>query len=60
LLELNGPTVADRPDVSNLCFALFSLAVEPEVIVAESHDFLAGVALKDFVRFKDEFVETRR
>ena len=60
LLELNGPTVADRPHVGDLCFAFFSLPVKPEVIVAESHDFLAAVALKDFVRVKDEFVETRR
>jgi hypothetical protein len=60
LLELNGPTVADRPHVSDLCFAFFSLPVKPEVIVAESHDFLAAVGLKDFVRVKDEFVETRR
>src|SRR4029077_15218502 len=59
LLELNGPTVADRPHVRDLCFALLSLPVKPEVIVAESHDFLAAVALKDFVRVKDEFVETR-
>src|SRR5207237_7348632 len=60
LLELNGPTVADRPHVGDLCFAFFSLPVKPKVIVAESHDFLAAVALKDFVRVKDEFVETRR
>ena len=60
LLELNGPTVADRPHVGDLCFAFFSLPVKPELIVAESHDFLAAVALKDFVRAKDEFVETRR
>ena len=60
LLELNGPTVADRPHVSDLCFAFFSLPVKPEVIVAESHNSLAAVALKHFVRIKDEFVETRR
>src|SRR5205807_6459975 len=60
LLELNGPTVADRPDVGDLCFALLSLPVKPEVIVAESHDSLAAVALKDFVRVKNEFVKTRR
>ena len=60
LLELNGPTVAHRPHVGDLCFAFFSLPVKPELIVAESHDFLAAVALKDFVCAKDEFVETRR
>src|SRR5438094_7980774 len=60
LLELNGPTVADRPHVGDLCFAFFSLPVKPEVIVAESHNSLAAVALKHFVRIKDEFVETRR
>ena len=60
LLELNGPTVADRPHVGDLCFAFFSLPVKPEVIVTESHNSLAAVALKDFVRVKDEFVETRR
>ncbi len=60
LLELNGPTVADRPHVGDLCFAFFSLPVKPEVIVAESHDFLAAFALKDFIHGKDELVETRR
>src|SRR5205823_13999899 len=60
LLKLNGSTVAYRPDVGDLCFALLSLPVKPEVIVAESHDFLAAVALKDFVRVKHDFVETRR
>src|SRR5438552_8454325 len=60
LLKLNGPAVANRPDVGDLCFAFFSLPMKPEVIVAESHDSLAAVALKDFVRVKDEFVETRR
>ena len=60
LLKLNGPAVADRPDVGDLCFALLSLPVKPEVIVAESHNSLAAFALKDFVRVKDEFVETRR
>jgi len=60
LLELNGPTVADRPHVGDLCFAFFSLPVKPEVIVAESHNFLAAVALKDLVRVKNEFVKTRR
>src|ERR1700745_366874 len=60
LLELNGPTVADRPYMGDLCFAFFSLPVKPEVIVAESHDSLAAVALRDFVRVQDEFVETRR
>src|SRR6186997_1700003 len=37
LLELNGPAVADRPDVGDLCFAFLSLPVKSEVIVAESH-----------------------
>src|SRR5437763_16866475 len=60
LLKLNGPAVADRPDVVDLCFALLSLPVKPEVIEAESHDSLAAVALKDFVGFKNEFVKTRR
>src|SRR5213593_4151369 len=60
LLELNGPAVADRPHVGDLCFAFLSLPVKFEVIVAESHNSLAAVALKDFVRVKDEFVETRR
>ena len=60
LLELNSPTVADCPHVGDLCFAFFGLPAEPEVIVAESHNSLAAVALKDFVRVKDKFVETRR
>ena len=60
LLELNSPAVADRPDVGDLCFAFFSLPVKFEVIVAESHNSLAAVALKDLVRVKDEFVKTRR
>ena len=46
--------------MGDLCFAFFSLPVKPEVIITESHDFLAAVALKDFVRVKDEFVKTRR
>ena len=60
LLELNGPAVADRPDVGDLCVAFLSLPVKSEVIVAESHNSLAAVALKDLVRVKDEFVKTRR
>src|SRR6058998_1382367 len=60
LLELNGPAVADRPDVGDLCFAFLSLPVKPEIIVAESHNSLAAVALKDLVRVKDESVEARR
>ena len=60
LLKLDGPAVADRPDVGDLCFALLGLPVKPEVIVTESHNSLAAVALKDLVRVKDEFVETRR
>ena len=60
LLELNGPAAADRPNVGDLCFAFLSLPVKPEVIVAESHNFLAAVGLKDIVRVKDEFVEARR
>ena len=60
LLELNGPTVADRPDVGDLCVAFLSLPVKSEVIVAESNNSLASVALKDLVRAKHEFVETRR
>ncbi len=60
LLELNGPAVADCPDVGDLCFAFLSLPAKPEVIVAESHNSFAAVALKDLVRVKDEFVETRR
>ena len=54
LLELNGPAIADRPDVDDLCFAFLSLPVKSEVIVAESHNPLAAVALKDLVRVKDE------
>jgi len=46
--------------VGDLCFAFLSLPVKSEVIVAESHNPLAAVALKDLVRIKDEFVETRR
>src|SRR5205814_9842703 len=60
LLELDGPAVANRPDVGDLCFAFLSLPVKPEVIVAESHNSLTAVALKDLVRIKDEFVETCR
>ena len=60
LLELNSPAVADRPDVGDLCFAFLSLPVKSEVIVAESHNSLAAVALKDLVRVEEEFVETRR
>ena len=60
LLKLNGAAVADRPDVGDLCFALLSLPVKPEVIVAESHNSLAAAALKDLVRVKNEFVKTRR
>jgi len=52
LLKLNGAAVADRPDVGDLCFALLSLPVKPEVIVAESHNSLAAAALKDLVRVK--------
>src|SRR6478609_9682615 len=55
LLKLNGPAVADRPDVGDLCFAFLRLPVKPEVIVAESHNSLAAVALKDLVHVKDEF-----
>ena len=60
MLKLNGPAVADRPDVGDLCFAFLNLPVKPEVIIAESHNFLAAVAFKYLVRVKDEFVETRR
>ena len=60
LLEFYGPTVADRPDVGDLCFAFLGLPVKSEVIVAESHNSLAAVALKDLVHVKDEFVKTRR
>jgi len=60
LLELNGPSVADRPDVGDLCSAFLSLPVKPEVIVAQSHNSFAAIALKDLVHVKDEFVETRR
>ena len=60
LLELNGPAVADRPDVGDLCSAFLSLPVKSEVIVAESHNSLAAVTLKDLVRVKDEFIETHR
>ena len=59
LLELDGPAVANRPDVGDLCVAFLSLPVKPEVIVAESHNSRTAVALKDLVRVKDEFVETR-
>src|SRR2546430_5965696 len=37
LPELDGPAVANRRDVGDLCFAFLSLPVKPEVIVAESH-----------------------
>jgi hypothetical protein len=60
LLELNSPAVADRPDVGHLCVAFLSLPVKSEAVVAESHNSLAVVALKDLVRVKDEFVEARR
>ena len=60
LLEFYGPTGADRPDVGDLCFVFPALPVKSEVIVAESHNSLAAVALKDLVHIKDEFVETRR
>src|SRR5882757_886647 len=60
LLELNGPAAADRPDVDHLCVAFLSLPVKSEAIVAESHNSLAPVGLKDLVRVKDEFVEARR
>src|SRR4029453_7150153 len=60
LLELNGPADADCPDVGDLCFAFLSLPVKSEVIVAESHNSLTAVALKDLVRVKDEFVKTCR
>ena len=46
--------------MGDLCFAFLRLPVKPEVIVAESHNSLAAVALENFVRVKDEFVETRR
>jgi hypothetical protein len=46
--------------VGDLCFAFLSLPVKSEVIVAESHNSLAAVALKDLVRVKGEFVKTRR
>ena len=46
LLELNGPAVADRPDVGDLCFAFLRLPVKPEVIVAESHNFFASLDSK--------------
>jgi hypothetical protein len=59
LLEFDGPAVADRPDVGDLCFAFCNLPVKPEVIVAKSHNSLAGVAHKDLIRVKDEFIETR-
>ena len=58
LLEFYGPTVANRPDVGDLCFAFLALPVKSEVIVAESHNSLAAVALKDLVHVKDEFVKT--
>jgi hypothetical protein len=54
LLEFYGPTVADRPDVGDLCFAFLSLPAKSEVIVAESHNSLAAVAFKDLVHVKDE------
>ena len=44
LLKLNGPAVADRPDMGDLCFAFLSLSVKPEIIVAESHNSLTAVA----------------
>ena len=55
-----GPSASgDVHRVASL-IAFLSLPVKPEVIVAESHNSLAAVALKDFVRVKDEFVEPRR
>jgi hypothetical protein len=44
----------------DLCVAFLSLPVKSEAVVAESHNSLAVVALKDLVRVKDEFVEARR
>ena len=46
LLKFNGPAVADRPDVGDLCFALLSLPVKPEVIITESHNSLAACTQK--------------
>jgi hypothetical protein len=60
LLELDGPAVADRPDVGDLCVAFLSLPVKSDGLVAESHNSLATVAFKVLVRVKDEFVKTRR
>jgi len=54
LLELDGPVVADRLDVGDLCFAFLSLPVKPKIVVAERHNFLAAVALKDLAHGKDE------
>ena len=59
LLELNGPSFADRPDVSDLCFEFLSSAAKPAMIVAENHNFSA-LALKYLVNDDDELVETRR
>ena len=39
---------------------VLGLPVKSEVIVAESHNSLAAVALKDLVRVENEFVKTRR
>ena len=59
LLDLDSPAVTDRPDVGHLRLAFLGLPVKSEVIVAESNNPLASVALKDVVRVKHEFVETR-
>jgi len=58
LLELNGPSFADCPDVSDLCLEFLSSAAKPAVIVAENHNF-SFLARKDLVHGDDEFVETR-
>ena len=59
LLELNGPSFANCPDVSDLCFEFLSSAAKPAVVVAEHHNSSA-LALKDLVHCDDEFVETSR
>src|SRR4051812_28279338 len=58
LLELNGPSFADCPDVSDLCFEILSSAAKPAMIVAEHHNSPA-LAFKYLVHGDDEFVETR-
>src|SRR5207237_10922714 len=60
LLELDGPAVANRPDVGDLCFAFLSLPLKTAVIVAESHNSPTAVALKALVRVKSEFIEPNR